>query len=200
MTVGAWALLLALISGLVSQAIIENITFVFFSFIVLIVVILAGTVFDIIGIAAAAANEEPLRAKAAKRIFGADHALALVRNAHSVASFCNDVVGDVCGTLAGAVGVTIVLSLMENASNSSIVAATTIMTALVAAVIVAGKAFGKPIAIKEGTSIIFRVGQFLAWMDKWLPWKIYPTTRERKRKQRRAERARIKKASGKQES
>lgn len=191
--VGAWALVIALLSGLISQAIVENITFIFFSFLVLFVVILAGTIFDIIGIAAAAADEAPLSAQAAKGVFGASHAVALVRNAHSVASFCNDVVGDVCGTLAGAVGVTIVLTIMENASDSSKVAATTVMTAIVASIIVAAKAFGKPLAIQVGTQIIFRCGQVLAWIDRWLPWDVYPTTRKRKQKQRKASRRKARK-------
>ena len=192
--VGAWALFIALLTGLISQAIIENIPYLVLSFGVLLTVILAGTVFDIVGIAAAAAKEQPLNALAAKGEFGAQHAVALVKNAHSVASFCNDVVGDVCGTLAGAVGVTIVMTIMNGATDAVTVGATTIMTAMVAAVIVAAKAFGKPLAIETGTMIMFQVGKLLAWLDLWLPWTVYPTTRNRKQRKRQKE---IRKANGK---
>ena len=43
---------------------------------------------------------------------------------------------------------------------------TTVMTGLVAALTVGGKAIGKGIALNEATEIIFRIGQIIAWLEK----------------------------------
>jgi hypothetical protein len=76
-------------------------------------IILVGIVFDIVGIAATAAQEAPFHARASRRLLGAKKSIWIVRNADKVASFCNDVVGDICGTVSGAVGASIVFSLAK---------------------------------------------------------------------------------------
>jgi hypothetical protein len=40
------------------------------------------------------------------------------------------------------------------------------MTALVAALVVGGKGYGKAFAIEDGTLIIFECGRFLAWLER----------------------------------
>lgn len=166
--IGLWSFLLAAVSSLVSQTAIKEITQLALSCLVLFLVIVVGVVFDIIGVAVAAASEKPLHAMAARRVQGASHALHLVRRAHRVASFCNDVVGDVSGTLSGAIGATIILQFMRVQSESLQIVGSTLMTALVAALVVGGKGYGKAFAIEDGTSIIFECGKFLAWLERVL--------------------------------
>ena len=60
-------------------------------------------IFDIIGVAVTAAREEPFHAMAVDRVSGAQQAIRLVRHADKVATFTNDMIGDVAGTLSGAV-------------------------------------------------------------------------------------------------
>jgi hypothetical protein len=96
----------------------------------------------------------------------------LVRNAHQVASFCNDVVGDVSGTLSGAIGVTLVLKLLEAPAQKEVILATTLMTACIAALVVGGKAYGKVMAIEQGTEIMFHMGQVVAAVDRLLPFDL----------------------------
>ena len=62
--------------------------------------ILLGIVFDIIGVAVTAADERPFHSMAARKTPGARQALALIRKANKVSSFCNDVVGDICGIVS----------------------------------------------------------------------------------------------------
>ncbi len=72
-----------------------------------------GIVFDVIGVAAAAAEEAPLNAKAATKIYGAREAVYLVKNADKVSSFCNDVIGDISGTISGGIGAALVYQFIS---------------------------------------------------------------------------------------
>ena len=67
--------------------------------------------FDIIGIAATAAEEVPFHSMASKKQDGAKWAIILIRNADRVSSFCNDIIGDICGVLSGAVSTYIIIYL-----------------------------------------------------------------------------------------
>jgi hypothetical protein len=176
-----WSFLLAGGASLASQAGTERIDLFAAGLVLLLIVILVGVLFDIIGVAATVAQEAPLHAKAAHQVFGATHAVWLVRNAHQVASFCNDVVGDVSGTLSGAIGVTLVLKLLSEPTERGLVLGTTLMTACIAALVVGGKAYGKVLAIEQGTEIMFRIGQVLASFERLLPFDFVPSKSKKPR-------------------
>ena len=67
---------------------------------ILVLVILLGIIFDIIGVAVTVANEEEFHAKATKKVKGAKTSIKLIRNSAKVANFCADVIGDICGVLS----------------------------------------------------------------------------------------------------
>ena len=81
---------------------------------ILLLFILLGILFDIIGVAVTAANPKPFNSMAAHRVKGAKEALNLIRNAEKVASFCNDVVGDICGIVSGSTATVIVVLLQRS--------------------------------------------------------------------------------------
>jgi CBS domain containing-hemolysin-like protein len=138
---------------------------VYFAFVILLLVILLGVAVDMVGFAAVAADAAPLNAKAANKVSGARQAVRLIQNADQVAVFCSDVMGDISSTLAGAMGAVIVFRLITElhlASNWY----TIVMTALVAAVTVCGKALGKGIAIQEANEIMLRLGKLVAWVER----------------------------------
>ena len=174
---GLWAFVIAGVTGLISQTAVKQITIVAFAFAVLLGVILVGIVFDIIGVAVAAAQEPPLHARATKRLLGAREAVGLVRNAHQVASFCNDVAGDIAGTLSGAIGITIIYQLVSETTPAHVIYATALMTAGIAGITVGGKAYGKVFAIRQGTEIIFHVGQLVATVKRFLRFLPIPPRR-----------------------
>ena len=89
---------------------------------------------------------------------GAKKAISICKNASSVSSFCNDVVGDVCGILSGSLVTILVINLF---SNSDISLWNVIMASLLSSLTVGGKAIGKKIAIKYADNIIYNVGKFL---------------------------------------
>jgi len=170
--IGAGAFFLAILVTLAATLLLDYIVSIIVSLVLLFVIILVGIIFDVVGVAVAAADETPLHAKCAKKLYGAGHAVKLVRNADKVASFCSDVIGDVCGTISGAVGAIIVVRILLQAPTINEVVLTILMTSLIAGFTVAGKAFGKYFAIRKATYIIFQTGKILEWMEKNLHIKV----------------------------
>lgn len=124
------------------------------SFVVLMVIILIGIIFDIIGVAVTAAGEKPFHSMAAKKMPEAMTALRLVRKAERVSSFCNDVVGDICGVISGSASAVIASNALITLEPGVAQWMQLLMSALVAAMTVGGKALGKSVAMNNSTQII----------------------------------------------
>jgi CBS domain containing-hemolysin-like protein len=156
---------IALLVSVGSQALIAAINNVWIAVLLLLIIISLGIFFDIIGTAAAAAVLPPFNAKAAKKVSGAYQAVKITKNASAVANYCNDVIGDIAGTLSGAIGAAIVYNLVVGYSLPNTVLTGAMMTSFIASLTVGGKAIGKNIAIEKANSIIFRVAIVLAWWE-----------------------------------
>ncbi|MGB9791595.1 MAG: CNNM domain-containing protein [Thermacetogeniaceae bacterium] len=173
----------SLLLSFLTEVFMRHIVVLFLAFLLLFVVILIGIIFDMIGFAAAAAELGSLNAMASNKVFGARQAVRLIKNADQVAVICSDVMGDISSTLAGSLGTVIVFRLLAHkpVSDSSIM--TTVVTGLVAALAVGGKALGKGIALKEANQIMFRIGQLLAWVEKLTGYQLFhPSKGERVKK------------------
>jgi CBS domain containing-hemolysin-like protein len=133
------------------------------SFAILAVFIIVGIVFDVIGIAVAAATEAPFHSMASRRERGAMEALRLVRSADKVSSFCNDVVGDVTGIISGTTAALIAARLMEGMSTENLMFPLLISGA-VTGLTVGGKAAGKTLSINNSTQIVLRVGKLFNFL------------------------------------
>lgn len=157
---------IALLASLGSEALVEAVNSVIVAIILLTFIIFLGIFFDVIGTAATAAKLPPFNAKAAKKIFGARQAVKIIRNNDIMANFCNDVVGDIAGTLSGAIGAGIVVSLGARLGVADMILSGSVMTSLIAALTVGGKAVGKSIAVNHADNIIFRVAVVVAWWEK----------------------------------
>ena len=127
--------------------------------VVLLMIVFIGIVFDIVGMAVATADEKPYHAMAARKVKGARECIMLLRNAERVSSICNDVVGDICGVVSGSASATIAAQVMRNFELSSLVPL--ILSSLVAALTVGGKAVGKGIAVSNCTDIVYCAGQVI---------------------------------------
>ena len=130
------------------------------AFAVLAAFIVLGIVFDIIGGAVTAADEKPFHSMAAHRTPGAKEALGLIRQASKVSSFCNDVVGDICGIISGSTAAVIVVRLQSAFSLRSALISLAV-TALVSGLTIGGKAMGKAFAIDKSTAVLQLVGRAL---------------------------------------
>lgn len=133
-------------------------------FLILLAIILLGIVFDVIGVAVTSADEKPFHSMAARKVPGAQEAIRLLRNADRVGSICNDVVGDICGVVSGGASATISVQILANFDFSWPRIVSLVMSALVAALTVAGKAIGKNIAIKSCTTIVHTVGRVIYYL------------------------------------
>lgn len=131
---------------------------------VLILVILIGITFDLIGVSVTVANEEDFHAQASKKMKGAKTSIKLIRNSAKVSNFCADVIGDICGVLSGAISVMIALKLTNYyGMNESL---QFIFSALVASITVGGKAITKELAKRNSTKIVGFVSKFISFGEK----------------------------------
>ncbi len=146
--------------SLLSDVLMEGSTMAI-AFVILLIIILVGIIFDIIGMAVATADEKPFHAMAARKVAGAKDAIALLRNAERVSSICNDVVGDICGVVSGSASATIAAQILANFEFTFPQVVSLLMSALAAGLTVGGKAMGKGFAVNCSTKIVFFVGQMI---------------------------------------
>ncbi len=162
LVISIWTFFLAVILSFVSHYFLDRIESLFFSFVILLIVVFIGIIFDLVGTAAAAAEIGPLNAKAARRVYGAKRGVYLVKNAERVATFCNDVGGDISGVISGSLVAVIVFKLMVTVPfDQAEFYLGILMTALIAAMTVGGKAWGKVIAINYSTEVMLYTGILL---------------------------------------
>ena len=127
---------------------------------VLVAFVLLGILFDILGVAVTAADPRVFHSMAAHREKGAKEALFLLKNAEKASSFCNDVVGDICGIVSGSTAAAIVLRLQASFDTQSILISIAV-TALISGLTIGGKAIGKRLAVNRCTEVVFRAAQVL---------------------------------------
>ncbi|WP_340085089.1 hypothetical protein MHB50_07460 [Siminovitchia sp. FSL H7-0308] len=135
---------------------------------VVLVIVCIGILFDMIGIAAAAANETPFHSMAARKVHGAKHSILIVRNADRVASFCNDVIGDISGIISGTASALVVIQIAQSIhlQVTSVEYAINVgLASFIAAITVGGKALGKSFAITYSRDIILHVGKILQFLE-----------------------------------
>ena len=130
------------------------------AFFILLVIVLIGILFDIIGVAVTAADVKPFHSMAAHKEKGAKEAIRLLKNANQVSSFCNDVVGDICGIVSGSTAAVIVTHLQRDLSTTSVLISIG-ATALISGITIGGKALGKTVAINQCTSVVYRVARIM---------------------------------------
>nr|WP_297175968.1 hypothetical protein [uncultured Agathobaculum sp.] len=132
------------------------------SFVVLFFFVALGIVFDMIGIASASATEKEFHSMAAHRVRGAKEAVWMTRNAEKVSSICNDVVGDICGIISGATGALIVANITSGMSGVGVVLISLLVTGLVSAMTIGGKAAGKGVAMAFSSRVLSICGRILS--------------------------------------
>ena len=145
--------LISAVMSFVSSNLLEGAGLVL-SFVILICIVLIGILFDIIGVAVTAADEAPFHAMASRKVPEATDALRLIRNANKVSSFCNDVIGDICGVISGSAAAVIAARVLLLGGSGSEIFVTLLLSALVSGVTVGGKACGKSLAMNSSTAVV----------------------------------------------
>lgn len=160
LTILIWSILISSSISFLSDSLLSKVNMLV-AFIVLAFIIVTGIIFDIIGIAVTTADETPFHAMASKKIHGAKIAIKLLRNADKVATFCNDVVGDISGIVSGSVGFFITQKIMHDFINLNSTAVNVGIGAIIASITICGKSIGKTYALENNNEIVSRVSGFL---------------------------------------
>ena len=130
-------------------------------FIILILTISFGILFDVIGTGVISANEASFHALNSRKIKGAKQGLFLIKNSSRISSVCNDIVGDVCGIISGALGAMIAISLSTRfIINNTVIAI--LVSAFISSMTVGGKAIFKKVALTKADSITLTVSKVLS--------------------------------------
>jgi Mg2+/Co2+ transporter CorB len=162
--VGATSFILAVAFFWLSDIIAVKLKSLLLSFLFLVIIIVIGILADVVGTAVTIASEAPFHARGSKKIPGAQEGIYLIRNSDRVANICNDVVGDIAGTLSGAIGISLIIQAVVLWPQGSRLLMNLLMAGTIAAVTIGGKAMGKRLAVRQANKIIFLVARTLvAW-------------------------------------
>ncbi len=159
-TITLSAFLISICFSFLSEVAISNVGIVL-SIILLLLVIVIGVLFDMIGISVTVADINTFNSMASKRVKGATLAVRFIKNAEKLSSFCNDVIGDICGIISGALSSSISLALASKLSINLLLI-TLLITGFVAALTIGGKAFGKSFAINKSNVILYQFSKVVS--------------------------------------
>jgi len=141
---------------------IMNMVNIWVAILILLLIILCGIIFDIIGMAVTTAEEAPFHSMATRRVKYAKLAISLIKSKDKVSNFCNDVVGDICGIVSGSASAAVVTHIVLSFPGVHSFFLSLIITATVAAITVGGKAVGKTIAIRYSNFIVYNAARALS--------------------------------------
>jgi|SRR5690625_2196501 len=182
-TIAVITFVLAAIFSVISSSILSKVIWLI-GLLVVLIIVLIGVLFDMVGIASTSATEAPFHAMAAEKITGAKEAVAIIRNADKFASFCNDVIGDISGIVSGTATALVVLqitNLLGESDGSPLeITLSVLITSIVAALTVGGKAIGKYIAINSSTKIIHFAGKVVYVLEKKMKINIFSNEKNKK--------------------
>lgn len=137
---------------------------VFCSCLVLVFFIALGVIFDIIGLSVATADPKPFLAMAARKVRAGKTAVRLIKNADRVSSFCNDVIGDICGVVSGSTAAAVAIKIATTPSSNFWLSL--IICGLVSAFTVGSKAVGKAAGLNFSNEIVMAVAKLLSIFSK----------------------------------
>lgn len=120
-----------------------------------------GIIFDIVGVAVNSADEKVFHSMNSRQVRGAKVAVIFKKNADKVSSFCNDVIGDICGIISGAAGTTIAVSIAK-ALGLDLVFVNLTVAAIIAALTIGGKAMGKSFAMNKSDIILYEFAKIVS--------------------------------------
>ena len=164
------AFIISILIGILTNSFIEKVD-ILVSFVILLLVIFLGIIFDIIGISVTIAEETPFHSRSTRGYKGSKEAIKLIRNADKVSSFCNDVIGDIAGVISGGLAAAIAVNILKSYSFINAAALNLLLTAVVSAITVGGKAVGKGIALKCGENIVLKVSVVIYYLKRITPEK-----------------------------
>lgn len=154
------AFIISVIFSLLSELLMPNVNIII-SIVIMLLFITLGIIFDMIGVAITAADITPMHSMSSKKIRGAKVAVIFKKNADKLSTFCNDVIGDICGIISGSAGVYIAAKLSVLLTINPVIIAL-IITGIISALTIGGKALVKGYALNNSTSILYNFSKFIS--------------------------------------
>ena len=154
------AFIISIVMTLFSTITLENVSLLV-AILITFLFILLGIIFDIIGVAVTSGDEVAFHSMSSRKVSGGKIGVKLMKNTSKVSSVCCDVVRDVCGIISGTSGVVIV-SLIIKMTNINELFVSLLVTGLISALTIGGKALGKGIAVSKSKEIVTWVSKILA--------------------------------------
>ncbi len=157
-TVFLSSLAISIVLSVLSSEIVDYLS-VLLSLIVLFVFIAIGVLFDIIGLAVSTADPAPFHSMASRKVKAGKVAVRLIQSAEQVSSFCNDVIGDICGVVSGSTAAAIAIKIATG--TNELLWLNLLICGTVSALTVGLKAIGKAAGFHYSRSIITAVATVL---------------------------------------
>ena len=129
--------------------------------VILMLFIIVGIIFDLIGVAVSVADEKPFHSMNSRKVVSADVACLLKKNSEKVSAFCCDVIGDICGVISGTTGAIMAISISSSFSIDPFLTAL-ITTAIISSITIGGKAIGKSFAINKSNYILYEFAKAIS--------------------------------------
>lgn len=164
LTITFLAFFITIVFSLGAQILLKDVN-TFVGIIIILLFILIGVIFDIIGVAVQSSDTVPFHAMASKKVKSAKTAKKMLKNSAKVSSFCNDVIGDICNIISGS-AVTVVAASIAIKLNMNETIPTLLVTSAVAALTIGGKALGKGFAVSKSEYIITKVTKVMHFFNK----------------------------------
>ena len=158
------AFIISIIMTLFATLTLENVSLLV-AILITFLFILLGIIFDIIGVAVTSGDAVAFHSMSSRKVKGGKIGVKLMKNTSKVSSVCCDVIGDVCGIVSGTSGVVIV-SLIIGLTNINELFVSLLVTGLISALTIGGKALGKGFAVNKSKEIVTVVSKILAFFQK----------------------------------
>ena len=155
------AFIISVLFSLLSESLMPKVD-ILIGIIIMLLFIFLGIIFDMVGVAVTAADITPMHSMSSKKIKGAKVAVIFKQNADKVSSFCNDVIGDICGIISGSAGVYIAAKAAA-LLNIDVIILSLIITGFISALTIGGKALCKSFALNNSTIILFNFSKFISF-------------------------------------
>ena len=140
---------------------------VYICVIVLTVLLFLNIGCDMIANAIITCQPDAFHAMASNKIKGAKRAVTLCKNATKLGSVFADVIGDICGIVSGAAGAVLVVYIAAIADgNIWEIVSSILVSAVIGALTVGGKAIFKHFAMKYNKQIVFSFAKFTTFFKK----------------------------------
>lgn len=133
--------------------------------IVLLVLLFLNIGCDVLANAIISCKPESFHSMASNKIKGAKRAVTFCNNAEKLGSIFADVIGDICGIVSGAAGTALVVHFAVEGNTLQLIVSI-LVSAVIGALTVGGKAIFKHFAIKYNKQIVFGFARFTTFFKR----------------------------------